>query len=52
MKTTPTIATGKPTGVMANRPKPGSPVSTWYWPLTTRLVLVPISVSVPPRIAA
>ena len=50
-KASPTSATGRPKGVMSNSSKPGSPVSTWYWPLTTRLVLVPIMVSVPPRMA-
>ena len=37
--------------VMEKIEKPPSPVNCWYWPLTTRLVLVPIRVRVPPRMA-
>ncbi len=48
----PASATIRPIGAMSNSANPGLPVSTWYWPLTTRLVLVPISVMVPPRIEA
>ena len=47
----PTIATGRPMAAKPNRPKP-LPVASINMPLTTRLVLVPISVQVPPRMAA
>jgi hypothetical protein len=51
MKTIPTIATGIPNVVIENNEKPASPVKLYYCPFTTKLVLVPMSVKVPPRIA-
>ena len=47
----PMMATGRPTTLIEKIENPASPVSCWYCPLTTRLVLVPISVRVPPRMA-
>ena len=51
-KRKPTPANTSPTGVTSKSSKPSAPVSMRYWPSTTRLVLVPMSVSVPPRIDA
>ena len=52
----PTSATGRPTGVRVNIPRVGIVGSSFCaatsWACTTRLVLVPMSVQTPPRIAA
>src|SRR5690606_17910035 len=48
---TPTTVTASPTGVITNRPSP-EPVCSRSRPLTTRFVLVPMSVTVPPSTAA
>ena len=50
MNSSPAAATANPAGAISNSPMPGMPRSISR-PLTTRLVLVPISVQVPPRIA-
>ena len=47
----PTTAQGNPTRVMSKKSSPSNPFSRSI-PWTTRLVLVPISVHMPPRIAA
>ena len=49
----PISAAGTPTQETSNMPKPPeSGISVSSMPCTTRLVLVPINVQVPPRIAA
>ena len=48
----PITAQGNPTNAMSNMPSPECPRSVMSIPLTTRFVLVPTSVHMPPKIAA